>query len=240
MTRRIHIKHEPLEVWHCEPHRPDESERFQSSGSISHVTLKNEFDVNNKTLKAETMVTSPRERNASKVPPTHWYKKKTEDERVVKQWIKRRFPCQACGAILQSKADLLSHNQQAHADSRPHRCKICNMGFPSKVALTNHGRVHTGERPFVCKICKKGFTQKGTLQTHLTRHSGLKPYKCKECGLCFAYRSSLNSHVTIHTGEKPHTCTECGKWACHFFQIVYLLKCFLFIIVVVVVVVRYF
>lgn len=46
--------------------------------------------VNNTTLKSQTMVTSPninKEGSASKICPPHWYKQKTEVERVVKQWI---------------------------------------------------------------------------------------------------------------------------------------------------------
>lgn len=73
-----------------------------------------------------------------------------------------------------------------HIEERPYKCCICNEGFPTITALTNHERTHNDD------------TSMSVLSSSL-----LSSYTCDICGVVFSEKSNLDAHKKMHVHEKP-------------------------------------
>nr|CAB3267927.1 zinc finger protein squeeze [Phallusia mammillata] len=98
---------------------------------------------------------------------------------------------------------------------RSYTCRICQVTFPNKSAVTVHSRLHTDHqgKPYRCNFCSKGFSTNFYLKQHERIHSGQKPYKCPMCDNSFKQLSHVQQHVRTHTGVRPYKChwPGCGK-----------------------------
>lgn len=57
--------------------------------------------------------------------------------------------------------------------------------FSAQVQLKRHVRIHFEDKPHKCTICQKGFPERGSLTRHIRRHTGEqreKKYVCNICG----------------------------------------------------------
>ncbi|XP_039262980.2 uncharacterized protein LOC120338996 isoform X2 [Styela clava] len=99
--------------------------------------------------------------------------------------------------------------------SRSYTCRICQVTFPNKSAVTVHSRIHTDHegKPYRCSFCGKGFSTNFYLKQHERIHNGQKPYKCPMCEHSFKQLSHVQQHVRTHTGVRPYKChwPDCGK-----------------------------
>lgn len=99
--------------------------------------------------------------------------------------------------------------------TRSYTCRICQVTFPNKSAVTVHSRVHTNHegKPYRCSFCNKGFSTNFYLKQHERIHNGQKPYKCPMCEQSFKQLSHVQQHVRTHTGVRPYKChwPGCGK-----------------------------
>lgn len=99
--------------------------------------------------------------------------------------------------------------------TRSYTCRICQVTFPNKSAVTVHSRIHTNHegKPYRCGFCNKGFSTNFYLKQHERIHNGQKPYKCPMCDHSFKQLSHVQQHVRTHTGVRPYKChwPGCGK-----------------------------
>lgn len=69
----------------------------------------------------------------------------------------------------------LRRHVRIHFLDKPHKCTVCDKGFPEMGSLTRHFRRHTGiqrERKHVCSICNKAYYDSHTLNIHIRSHTG--------------------------------------------------------------------
>lgn len=69
----------------------------------------------------------------------------------------------------------LRRHVRIHFVDKPHKCTVCDKGFPEMGSLTRHFRRHTGvqrERKHVCSICNKAYYDSHTLNIHIRSHTG--------------------------------------------------------------------
>ena len=82
-----------------------------------------------------------------------------------------------------------------HAEVRPHRCDVCDIGFKLKVHLKKHNLYrHSEEYPCECSICGKRFKDSSAVRLHERIHSTARPFQCLHCGKSFKTRENLWGH----------------------------------------------
>ena len=84
---------------------------------------------------------------------------------------------------------------QVHAEVRPYRCSVCDIGFKLKVHLKKHNLYrHSEEYPCECSICGKRFKDSSAVRLHERIHSTARPFQCLHCGKSFKTRENLWGH----------------------------------------------
>lgn len=132
------------------------------------------------------------------------------ETKIQKKKERKSFPCQKCGLVSSSSANLKKH-MMTHTGEKPFKCRSCFKSFRQQHHLVDHWRIHSGERPFKCDVCGKHFVQKSSLNLHKKKHLSTKPYNCKECDYGTYQKTHLRIHMRTHTGEKPYQCEKCGQ-----------------------------
>ncbi|XP_052748199.1 zinc finger protein 583-like isoform X2 [Galleria mellonella] len=146
------------------------------------MTLQDEVDTRNRTVKLDPRVRNLRKERAPR--PAH--------SNV------RSIVCEVCGKRYASNAALRYH-QRVHTGERPYQCSYCPKTFTMPLFLQIHLRTHTGERPYPCPSCPKAFSNRAALLRHDRVHTGAKPYQCPKCGKAFTQSNSMKLHVhTVH------------------------------------------
>lgn len=132
------------------------------------------------------------------------------ENKVQKKKETKSYPCQKCGLVSSSTANLKKH-MMTHTGEKPFKCRSCLKSFRQQHHLVDHWRIHSGERPFKCEVCGKHFVQRSSLNLHKKRHLSIKPYSCSECDYGTYQKTHLRIHMRTHTGEKPYQCEKCGQ-----------------------------
>ena len=127
--------------------------------------------------------------------------------------------CEICGSQYSRAKDLKVH-LKTHANSRSHKCKICERAYIRKDVLTRHVReVHfkescktkNPEPNYICDLCGKGFVAPDPLRKHKQLHINERPFKCDVCSLAFSLKGDLKKHYMSHTQERPYICDVCNR-----------------------------
>jgi transcription elongation factor Elf1 len=114
----------------------------------------------------------------------------------------KRFDCTRCEKRFASAATLEKH-LLVHAEIRPYRCSVCDIGFKLKVHLKKHNLYrHSEEYPCECSICGKRFKDSSAVRLHERIHSSDRPFQCAHCGKSFKTRENLWGHRNRGPCEK--------------------------------------
>nr|XP_015834156.1 PREDICTED: zinc finger protein OZF isoform X39 [Tribolium castaneum] len=125
----------------------------------------------------------------------------------------QRVTCEVCNASLKKlslKQHLLSHTKDF-----PHKCDMCDRGFPSKCSLAIHKRAAHEERHLVCEYCAKTFSDNQQFRRHVEKHKPDYVTPAFTCDVCFKVlhvERSFRKHMKRHRGEvDSYVCDTCGK-----------------------------
>nr|CAB3268065.1 zinc finger protein ZF(C2H2)-124 [Phallusia mammillata] len=111
---------------------------------------------------------------------------------------------------------------------KTHKCFVCNISLPSRVAYgLHHHAIHGGKKRiqstphktfrrktsgFNCCECLKSFTSPTTYLDHILSHANVTEfqYSCPHCSVKVSDRKKLHRHQLLHR-EKRFFCAECGQ-----------------------------
>uniref|UniRef100_UPI00358ED782 zinc finger X-chromosomal protein-like isoform X2 n=1 Tax=Myxine glutinosa TaxID=7769 RepID=UPI00358ED782 len=121
------------------------------------------------------------------------------------------YACSHCEYRSTSSSNLKAHIRCRHADSLPHRCVDCRMGFLSMQEMQEHNAVHVNVcRGFHCPRCTHMCSTAAELDQHiLMDHTDDFPQHCDICNKGFYRLSDLKRHMVAHKGKKLHRCRHC-------------------------------
>ena len=105
--------------------------------------------------------------------------------------------CDLCDMYMETRADLLIHQQTIHLGCKPYACKYCAKRFPTVTNQRRHERIHLGQR-VKCRLCPSTFTQTGDLKKHVRKLHPEAFNECAFCGKYFSEKSLLDTHLVFH------------------------------------------
>ncbi|CAG9789625.1 unnamed protein product [Diatraea saccharalis] len=116
--------------------------------------------------------------------------------------LARKFPCDNCDKVYDTKKSLREHNRKNHLKVLKHECNVCERKFYLPSALKDHMASHTGERNFRCEYCGKSYPRLRALRVHMQSHETEKRYKCTLCSASYTQSNNLKNHMkTKHQGS---------------------------------------
>ena len=78
-----------------------------------------------------------------------------------------RHPCDLCGTVCASEANLKFHMQSVHRQGPSSVCEQCGKVFSTRRFLQVHvRRVHKAEKRYFCNVCGKGFFERVRMNEH--------------------------------------------------------------------------
>ena len=107
--------------------------------------------------------------------------------------------------------ETLQQSNRTCTTERPHKCKQCYKGFPSRSKLKRHEMIHQKRMPFKCKYCDRGFKALVNCSKHeQTLHQGGKSSED-----CSQSRSQRAQRGTPGTTELHSDGSRVVKYFCH-------------------------
>ncbi|XP_059058909.1 zinc finger protein 58-like isoform X2 [Achroia grisella] len=123
----------------------------------------------------------------------------------------KRYPCNLCPAVFNSKFNLRSH-EHLHRGERPYRCHSCPAAYTGPSALRRHIAKHSNIK-YTCDHCKREFVTKTNLVTHMDTHLPEPRFACESCPRRYATRAALRLHQRrVHLQlPPPCACQLCPR-----------------------------
>ena len=124
------------------------------------------------------------------------------------------FSCEFCKREFTQTSNLSVHLKTKHEFNEVHFCYECDTPNPfgSKSDFLHHKKIHAQNKPFKCDLCEIGFDNLRQLRRHKHSHksqetdgSALKgeSHKCDICEKEFAWKNNLNRHkLAAHKGKE--------------------------------------
>ncbi|XP_023035972.1 transcription factor Ouib-like [Drosophila willistoni] len=78
----------------------------------------------------------------------------------------RPYKCKFCGLQFLTSTARCRHERIRHIRTLSFKCKYCDKGFIVQSDLKKHEFLHSGERPHRCEICNIGFPRSTNLKLH--------------------------------------------------------------------------
>ncbi|CAH0403839.1 unnamed protein product [Chilo suppressalis] len=107
----------------------------------------------------------------------------------------RKFPCDNCNKVYDTRKSLREHNRKAHLRVFRHECKVCKRKFYLPSALKDHMASHSAERNYRCEYCGKSYPRLRALKVHMQSHETEKKYKCHICSASYTQGNNLKNHM---------------------------------------------
>jgi len=107
--------------------------------------------------------------------------------------------------------ETLQQSNRTYTTEKPHKCKQCYKGFPSRSKLKRHEMIHRKRMPFKCKYCDRGFKALVNCSIHeQTLHQGGK--SSEDCSQLRGQRAQRGTPGTteLHSGG-----SQVVKYFCH-------------------------